>query len=68
MKARRTNHKFSPDEDAIHVYAWIANESAGQLDLDSFELAPVGGQKIEKGKTLEEQNIKGRVMLSIIDL
>ena len=65
---KRVMRRFSPDEDAIHVYAWITSESGGQLDLDSFELAPVGGEKLIKGKSLEEQNIKGRIMLSIIDL
>ena len=65
---KRIMRKFLPQEPGIDVYAWIAKESNGKLFLNNFEIAPVGGQKVEKEQTLEEQNIKGRTMLMITDI
>ena len=65
---KRVMRRFLPSQPGIDVYAWITKESDGQLDLDEFEMAPLGGEKLDKHQTLEEQNIKGRVMLNITNL
>jgi hypothetical protein len=65
----RIQRKFEPNTKAELVYVWVAGTSVGwekSLVLGEFELeVPIGMKRIEKEKSLGEQGISGRVLLSV---
>lgn len=65
--------RFLPDRPGNDIYIWV---SGNTLDLpeekrlypDSFELNVTFNEVLDKNKSLAEQNIKGRIFLSISEL
>jgi hypothetical protein len=70
LDGKRKMRKFGADEPGEHVYYWVASEfiSAGQTkEIEEFEVRFID-KVIDKEATLEEQNITGRVVLSVCEL
>lgn len=73
LNGERIMRKFSPQEPAANVYAWIAGENnlsdtPDKLFVDNFELRLPGGVVIDPTQTLEEQALKGRIMVQVNSL
>ncbi|EAY09849.1 hypothetical protein TVAG_259300 [Trichomonas vaginalis G3] len=68
MNGKRIIRKFSPNQPALHVYAWVASNTDPVLPLDAFELSVVGKPVLDINKSLDEQDVKGRVMLSMMEI
>lgn len=67
LNGKRIQRKFLATQLAQDVYAWVASESE-EYKLDTFELSCMGQPPLKMDETLEAQNIKGRTMLSIVEL
>jgi hypothetical protein len=65
----RIKRTFEPDVKGEIVYVWVAGSTIGwekELELGDFELEiPLGMKRVERGQTLAEQGISGRVVLAV---
>jgi hypothetical protein len=64
--------KFDPRRSGADVYSWVAGQAIhnddGKLYFDDFEIVIPGRGVVDPEKTLEEQGLKGRVMIQISEL
>jgi len=72
INGERCIRKFNPKMCASDVYSWVAGQTINcddeKLFLDEFELIIPGKGVLDPELTLEEQELKGRIMLQIHDL
>ena len=69
FQGKKFIRKFSKNSIGIDVYLWISSltlETNEILYPEMFDLKIATGSEILLNKTLEEQNIKGNIMLNII--
>lgn len=68
LRGKRFVRRFDPAELAADVYSWIAGQTIHEderLYLDMFQLKKATGEVVDPDATLQDQNIKGRIMLQI---
>lgn len=68
LNGKRYIRKFNPTDLAKDIYSWIAGQTINEDDklyLDMFQLKKATGEVIDPNLSLQDQNLKGRIMLQI---
>jgi hypothetical protein len=72
VNGERCVRRFDPARRAADVYSWVAGQTIhsdeGKLYFDEFEVLVAGGGVVDPEKTLDEQGLRGRVMLQIAEV
>jgi hypothetical protein len=72
VRGERCVRKFDPKARAADVYAWVAGQTidsaSEKLFFDEFELRIAGGRVVDADLALDEQGIKGRIMVQVHEI